>query len=243
MTGGTAAERLAAVRARIDAACRRAGRAPGEVTLIGATKTVPVEAITEAMAAGLGEFAENYVQELAAKAGEVAGARWHYIGRLQTGTVGRVADLADVVESAEPGRALAKLSRRAEAAGRVIPCLIQVDFTGRRQGVDLEGLPGFAAEASGLTGIRLIGLMTVPPLGDDPEASRPYFRRLRELREQLLGAHPGLHELSMGMSADFEIGVEEGATMVRVGTALFGDRPITASRDGSHAIRPGPGDH
>lgn len=214
---------ISAVRARIEAACRRAGRIAEEVTLIGATKSVPVEAIRDAHAAGLGDFAENYVKELVAKSAAVP-ARWHFIGRLQTGTVSRVAELADVVHSAEPGRGLSKLSGRAESAGRTVPCLAQVDFTGRRQGAGPEDMPAFLEGTCDLKGIRLVGLMTVPPFTKDPEGARPFFRRLRELREELVPVWPDLQELSMGMSADFEIAVEEGATMVRVGTAIFGPR-------------------
>jgi pyridoxal phosphate enzyme (YggS family) len=238
LAGGVAAA-IGTVRARIAAACGRSGRDPGDVALIGATKTVPVETIAEAMAADLTVFAENYVRELAAKAAVLPEARWHFVGRLQTGTVARVADLADTVQSAEPGTALSKLSRRAESAGRVVPCLVQVDLTGRRQGVDPEEVTRFMAEASTLTGIRLVGLMTVPPFTPDPEDARAFFARLRELRDRLVPTWPTLRELSMGMSADFEIAVEEGATMVRVGTALFGERPKKAPGGGSQPIRPG----
>jgi pyridoxal phosphate enzyme (YggS family) len=230
---------LSAIRARIEAACRRAGRAPEEVTLIGATKAVPAETIREALAAGLSDFAENYVNELAAKAAAVS-ARWHFIGRLQTGTVGRVAELAQMVHSAEPGRALSKLSRRAQAAERAVPCLAQVDFTeGRRQGVSPKEVGSFLAAVAELKGVALVGLMTVPPFTDDPEGGRRYFRRLLELRDGLSSRWPELRELSMGMSADFEIAVEEGATMVRVGTALFGERPARAPGDGAQPTRPG----
>jgi pyridoxal phosphate enzyme (YggS family) len=208
------------------------------VTLIGATKAVPVEAVREAVAAGLSDFAENYVKELAEKASAVS-ARWHFIGRLQTGTAGRVAEFARVVHSAEPGRALAKLSRHAQSAGQVIPCLAQVDFTeGRRQGVSPDDLVSCLRAAAALKGIRVVGLMTVPPLTQHPEDARPHFRHLRELRDALSSRWPELRELSMGMSADFEIAVEEGATMVRVGTALFGERPARAPGGDAQPARP-----
>jgi PLP dependent protein len=188
--------------------------------------------LRSALEAGIGDFGENYAKELRAKAGELggAGATWHFIGRLQHGTAPAVAELADVVHSAEPGGGLRRLARRAAEAGRRIPCLAQVDFTGRRQGVDPAALGGFLDHLEELDGVDPVGLMTLPPQTPDPEGARPYFERLRELRDALLPGHPGLLELSMGMSADYRIAVGEGATMVRVGTALFGRRPAERSR-------------
>jgi pyridoxal phosphate enzyme (YggS family) len=221
------------VRARIEAACRRSGREPNGVTLVAATKTVPMEAVRSAREAGVEHFAENYVKELAAKAAAVE-ATWHFVGKLQRGTAARVGDVADYIHSAEPGPGLRKLSSRAASNGRCIPCLVQVDFTGRRQGVAPEDTERLLEETSGMEGIRMVGLMTLPPPPDpgpaDPaEAARPYFARLRELRDELRSRWPAVEELSMGMSADYEVAVEEGATMVRVGTALFGDRPEGSS--------------
>lgn len=217
-------EALARVRQRIAAACERAGRRSDEVVLIGATKGVSIAQIAEARAAGIEHFGENYAKDLAAKAVEVE-ATWHFIGRLQAGTARKVADHAAWVHSAEGGGGLAAVARRAGTDGREIPCLAQVDFTGRRQGVDPEELRRFLEEAAAEAGIRVRGLMTIPPPTPDPEGARPYFQRLRGLRDELVGSWPELRELSMGMSADLEIAVEEGATMVRVGTALFGHRP------------------
>lgn len=223
------ARSLDRVRAEIAAACRAAGRDPAAVLLIAVTKTVPVALVRSALQAGIEDFGENYVNELRRKAAQV-GATWHFIGRLQHGTAATVAEVAGVVHSAEPGGGLRKLARRAAESGRRVPCLAQVDFTGRRQGVAPEDLPAFLDELEGLEGVRLLGLMTLPPQTPEPEGARPYFARLRELRDALRPTHPGLVELSMGMSADYRIAVGEGATMVRVGTALFGRRPAERSR-------------
>ena len=209
---------------RVEAACRRSGRLPEHVRLVGATKKVPLEAIERAKEAGMEEFAENYARELRRKA-EAIPARWHFIGKLQRGTASLVAKAADVIHSGEPGRGLEQVAKQAGRAGRQIEWLAQVDFTGRRQGVHPAGLDRFVEEASALAGLKLVGLMTLPPFSHDPEDSRAYFRRLRELRDTLQTVWPDLVELSMGMSGDYEVAVEEGATMVRVGTALFGERP------------------
>ena len=209
---------------RIHEACRRSGRDPMEVRLVGATKGVPPEVIRWAIEGGLSEFAENYARELVAKAVSMP-ARWHFVGKLQAGTARVVAAHCDVVHSAEPGSGLVRLAARADRQGRAIDCLAQVDFTGRRQGVGPEDLEPFLADASTLRGIRLVGLMTLPPPGQAAEEARPFFARLRALRERLVARWPDLRELSMGMSSDYEVAVEEGATMVRIGTALFGRRP------------------
>jgi pyridoxal phosphate enzyme (YggS family) len=215
---------VAAVRSGMASACVRSGRDPGEVLLVAVTKTVPVHLIEAARSEGIRDFAENYAAELADKA-SLVNATWHFIGKLQRGTVHRVADRAEVVHSAEPGRALDRLAARAASGGRAIRCLLQVDFTGRRQGVRPEDARGAVEECASIRGVQLIGLMTLPPWTGDPEATRPYFARLRALRDQLRESHPEVAELSMGMSGDYEVAVEEGATMVRVGTALFGARP------------------
>jgi pyridoxal phosphate enzyme (YggS family) len=223
---------VAEVRGRIEAASRRAGRRPQDVTLLGASKSVPVSMLQVARAAGVLHFGENRAADLAAKA-EALGATWHFIGKLQRGTARKVADVADVIHSAERGPALERVARRAASSGRRIDCLIQVDFTGRRQGVAPGEVADFASEVAGLDGLRLVGLMTLPPLTSDPEGARPYFRTLRSLLNELQTDHPEVRELSMGMSADFEIGVEEGATMVRVGSALFGPRPEPGTESAS----------
>jgi PLP dependent protein len=199
---------------------------------------VPTVVVAEARAAGLEHFGENRARDLESKSSAVE-ATWHFLGKLQRGTARKVADHADVVHSAEPGGGLVSLARRAESAGRSIRCLAQVDFTGRRQGVAPADLERFVTETQELAGVRVVGLMTVPPPTEEQEGARPYFRRLRDLLEGLTGRWPDLRELSMGMSADFEIAVEEGATMVRIGTALFGDRPRAGAEPGSGEPRPG----
>jgi pyridoxal phosphate enzyme (YggS family) len=224
------ADRLASVRRAIDDACERIGRSPGGVLLIGAAKTVSIGRIAEAVAAGLADVGENRAAELAAKAPRLdPSITWHFLGKLQRGTVARVAQHADVVHSVEPGRATERLASRLEREGRVIPTLIEVDFTGHRQGVDPEHVLAFAEQLAGFRSLDVRGLMTVPPLLEHPDASRRYFARLRELGERLTAVHPDAVELSMGMSADYVIAVEEGATMVRVGTAIFGPRPEPAA--------------
>ena len=215
---------VAAVRSGIESACGRSARAPHEVLLVAVTKTVPVQVIEAARAEGLHDFAENYAKELTTKAAEIE-ATWHFIGKLQRGTAHGVAEHADVVHSAEPGRALERLAARATLRRKIVRCLLQVDFTGRRQGVAPEEAATATKACGSLEGVHLVGLMTLPPLTADPEASRPYFARLRALRDRLQKVHPDVAELSMGMSGDYEVAVEEGATMVRVGTALFGARP------------------
>lgn len=189
---------------------------------MGVTKGVAPEAVRAAFEAGLAEFGENYVKELLAKREAAPSATWHFIGRLQRGTVHRVLAAADVVQTLEPGSAADRLARLAERRGEPVECLVEVDFTEGRVGVRPEAAEAFVERMAGRPGLRVRGLMTVPPLGEPP---RPYFARLRELRDRLRERLPGIRELSMGMSADYEEAVEEGATMVRVGSAIFGPRP------------------
>ena len=155
---------------------------------------------------------------------EVDGVRWHFIGTLQASSAHHVAALADIVETVAGEKATARLARRAHASGREIDALIEVDLTGERSGVSPEDLPAFADLVAGLEGITLRGLMTLPPIPERAEDARPWFVRLRELRDALADTHPQVVELSMGMSLDYAVAVEEGATMVRIGTALFGPR-------------------
>jgi PLP dependent protein len=216
---------LARVREGIARACDRSGRDPAAVRLVAASKAVPADAVRWAHEGGVEDFGENYVRELEAKRDAFAGPRWHFIGTLQSHTAHRVADLADVVQTLSPGNAVGRLARRAAQRGRRMPALIEVDFTGERTGVAPEGCMAFADEVSATEGLELRGLMTLPPLPKAPEDTRPYFIRLRELLAKVRANHPQAVELSMGMSMDYEVAVEEGATMVRVGTALFGERP------------------
>lgn len=230
--------RLEAVRRRIDEAARRSGRDPREVTLIAVTKTHPADAVREAMQAGAGDFGENRVQEAAAKIEELRdeahkksiGARWHLIGHLQSNKARRAAELFDFVHSIDDAALVLRLERICAERGRErLDALVQVDLAGEttKEGV-AEGALAEVVEAFGeCERVRLVGLMTLPPFFDDAERARPYFRRLRELRDEWRGRGAfgaGSGELSMGMTNDFEVAVEEGATMVRVGTALFGER-------------------
>lgn len=215
---------LSDIRAGIAAAALRSGRDPALITIVAAAKTVPVEAVRWVVDAGVTAVGENYVAELRAKAPVLPEARWHFIGTLQRGTAHRVADFANVVETVSAEGALRRLAGRAARAGRTLDVLIEVDFTTERSGVMPEDLPAAASLVASLEGVRLTGLMTLPPVPETPEDARPYFRRLRDLRDDLRRTSPEVLELSMGMSLDYPIAVEEGATMVRIGTALFGPR-------------------
>lgn len=226
MTGSGIAERLRAVQERIAAAATRAGRDPSGVRLVAVSKTQPIEAVRAAYAAGARDFGENYAAELAEKiaaTGDLADARWHFIGHLQTNKVKLIAGAALVhgVDSARLASAIA-----ARFADRVTPVLVQVSLAGEAQksGAGRDEVPGIL-EAIAATGGRVVarGLMTMPPLTEDPEQVRPVFRALRELRDAL-GGPERLPDLSMGMSGDYEVAIEEGATLVRVGTAIFGVR-------------------
>jgi hypothetical protein len=216
---------LAEIRSRIERACARAGRDPASVRLVAAAKTVEPEAIAWVRDAGVIDVGENYVGELRAKRAALADIRWHFIGTLQRGTAHRVAELADVVETVVPGSAARRLSRRAEERERDLEVLIEVDLTGERTGVPPEAVPEAADEIAAMPGLELVGLMTLPPLPERPEDSRPHLRALARLLRSIADRHPTAQELSMGMSLDYEVAIEEGATMVRIGTALFGARP------------------
>jgi pyridoxal phosphate enzyme (YggS family) len=220
---------LEAVRTAIGRACERAGRDPAEVTLVAAAKTQPAEPIRWLVDAGVTAIGENYVRELRDVRDAVPGARWHYIGALQRSSAHHVAALADVVETLADDRATERLGRRAAEAGRVLDALIEVDFTERRSGAHPDDVASFADRVAGLEGLRLRGLMTVPPIGTSADDARPWFRRLRALRDRVRENHPDVVDLSMGMSLDYEAAVEEGATMVRIGTALFGAREPRAT--------------
>ncbi len=218
---------IAGVRGRVASGCDRAGRPPEEVRLIGVTKGVPGAMVAQAARAGLGEFGENYVQELVTKRELVPDAAWHFIGRLQHNKVRRLLDAVDVVHTLEPGRAAERLAHLAEERGRPVDCLVEVDFSGGRVGVAAEAAEAFVERMVRTSGVRVRGLMTVAPLGEDP---RPAFVKLRELRDRLGERYRDVRELSMGMSTDLEAAVEEGATMVRVGAAIFGPRQIEVPR-------------
>jgi pyridoxal phosphate enzyme (YggS family) len=226
------AERVAAVRERIARAADRARRSPEDVRLVAVSKTQPVEAVREAFAAGVRDFGENRVQEaepkIAASADLVAaGARWHLVGHLQSNKARRSAGLFELVQSIDSLDIAERLARVGEETGRTVRGLVEVDLAGEASKFGLPEAELLAALESlrGRAGLRLEGLMVLPPPLDDLEAVRPYFRRLRELRDRALGERLlAAGELSMGMSHDFEAAIEEGATLVRVGTAIFGER-------------------
>jgi PLP dependent protein len=213
-------QNLAAVRERIARTAERKRRDPAEITLLAVTKIFPAAAIQEAYELGLREFGENYVQEFEGKSpqvGGLAGARFHLIGHLQSNKSKKAAELFQVIQTVDSS----KLARRLNEAGRALDVMLEVKLGGEeaKSGAEPAGLPEIIEGVRGCGNLRLTGLMTMPPWSDDPEASRPYFRRLRELADQ-----HGLRGLSMGMSHDLETAIEEGATCVRVGTALFGKR-------------------
>jgi hypothetical protein len=223
---------LGAVRRRLDEAASDAGRSPADVRLVVVTKTVPVPAIRAAIEAGARDLGENYVAELREKRPAIADAevQWHYIGALQSGTATHVADLADVVHTVAGERAARRLAGRAARNGRTLDALLEVDFTGERAGVAPEEAAAAADLVTSLEGLRFRGLMTIAPLTPDAEGARPWFRKLRELRDTLRERHPDVLELSMGMSLDYQVAVQEGATMVRIGTAVFGARTSPPER-------------
>ena len=227
---GAIADNLARVRDRIERAARAAGMDAASVRLIAVSKTKPASLIREAYAAGQRDFGENYVQELLAKheeLGDLAGIAWHAIGHLQTNKAKDVAKACSVVHSLDSTKLAGELSKRAEALGKVLDVLIQVNVGGEAQksGCEPDAVPGILDAARGASGLRVRGLMTVPPATDDAGEARRYFEMLVALRD----AHGGkgaLPELSMGMTHDLEIAVACGATMVRVGSAIFGERSV-----------------
>jgi pyridoxal phosphate enzyme (YggS family) len=227
----TVADRLSAVRARIDAAARGAGRDPSSVRLVAVSKTFPIEAVRDAWAAGQRDFGENRVQEALEKIGAAADldVRWHLIGHLQTNKARKAATAFSMIQSVDSVELLRRLDAAATEAGRTPDLLIQLDLAGEatKSGARPKDVPAVLDAATACRAARVVGLMTIPPIPDTPEDARPGFRRLRDLRDGWLaaGTPPAmLRELSMGMSGDFEVAVQEGATIVRVGTAIFGAR-------------------
>lgn len=210
-------------------ACARAGRSPHSVRLMAVSKVHPVAALVEAYAAGQRLFGENRVQEVAMKYPTLAGLpdlEMHLIGPLQNNKTAKAVDLFQAVDTLDSAKTAARLNAAAEALGRVLPVLIEVKLSHEesKHGLAPEELPALLEAVAGMPYLRIDGLMTVPPAAEDPEEARPYFRSLRALRDENLARYPGLTELSMGMSGDFAVAVEEGSTTVRVGTAIFGRR-------------------
>jgi pyridoxal phosphate enzyme (YggS family) len=218
------AERLADVRARLRAAAARAGRPETDVTLVAVSKLQPLEAIREAYAAGQRVFGESYAQELRDKAKALADLpdlRLHFIGRLQKNKAKYVAPLAALFEALDGVDLARELDRRASSAGRVLPLLVELNLgEAQKGGVPPAGLDSLLAAVASLPSLEVRGLMCIPPQVASGEEVRPYFREVARLARER-----GLPTVSMGMSADFETAVEEGATLVRVGTAIFGERP------------------
>jgi pyridoxal phosphate enzyme (YggS family) len=224
--------RFADVRSKIDEAARQAGRAPQDVTLVAISKTHPAETVTAAIAAGITDLGENRVQEAAAKIEQLGRteARWHLVGHLQTNKVSRAVKLFDYIHSLDSVQLAQRLEQACEKVDRAeLPVLIQIDL-GKEEtktGLDPAQLPDLLQALKTCSRVKLIGLMTLPPYFENADCARPFFKTLRELRDDLqkeghFGERAG--ELSMGMSHDFEIAIQEGATMVRVGTAIFGER-------------------
>ncbi len=228
MTDCDVAQNLAGVRRRIEAACERARRDPALVKLVGVTKTVPAERIKPAIEAGLEIIGENYMQEAKSKRDALAGlpVLWHCIGHLQANKAKIALECCDWIESVDSVGLAAELNRRAGLSGRKVPVLIQVNIGSEetKNGIGESELTSFVESCRGFERLELRGLMALPPFFDQPERVRPFFRRMRELLDQLRARDENLCELSMGMSGDFEVAIEEGATIVRVGTAIFGHR-------------------
>ena len=228
------AENIAAIQVRIAQAAHRAGRRPEEIALMAVSKTHPPEKIREAYAAGLRLFGENKVQEFAGKFAalkDLPDAKFQMIGHLQSNKAAKAAELFSAIDSVDSLRLAEKLNAAAAAENKQLAILIEINIAGEaaKSGIapDSAELQALLQAAPRLEHLSFRGLMTVPPIADDPEAARPFFKRLRALRDQIAAQHLpsiGLDELSMGMSHDFEVAIEEGSTCVRVGTAIFGKR-------------------
>jgi pyridoxal phosphate enzyme (YggS family) len=230
MAQSAMAERIAAVERRIAAAARAAGRPREGIRLIAVSKGHPASAVREAYDLGVRVFGENYAKEISAKAEEIGGLPglvWHFIGHLQSNKARVVAPIVDEVDSVDSVHLAAELGRRAAKAGRVVRVLVEVNVATEeaKSGCAPQDLEALLHAVEAQPALALGGLMTIPPLGEEPEQARRFFGALRALRS-LHGGPDRLPDLSMGMSADLEIAIAEGATMVRVGTAIFGERPL-----------------
>ncbi|MEI6971407.1 MAG: YggS family pyridoxal phosphate-dependent enzyme [bacterium] len=227
---GSFEERLAAIRDRVTAACARAGRSPDDVLLLPVTKGVDPDSVSVAARCGLGVFGESKVQEARHKIGMCPGhLSWHMIGHLQSNKVREAVHLFSMVHSIDSLDLLRQVAAASDNAGKTMPVCLEVNVSGEgsKYGLAVADVEGVVAAGNDLGRIEVRGLMTIPPVAEDPGASRPYFRKLRELRDRLRASTGvDLNDLSMGMSNDFEIAIEEGATVVRVGTILFGKREV-----------------
>ena len=223
-------ENLKTVRERIEAACRRVGRDPDEVTLIAVSKTKPVEMMREAYDAGQRDFGENKVQEITRKYEEMPGdVRWHMIGHLQRNKVKYIVGQTALIHSVDSLRLAETISQEAVKKDVTVPILLEVNVAGEesKYGVSCDEAMTLAKQISSLPNIRIEGLMTIAPYVSDPEENRPVFRKLRQFGVDMKGKNMNnvnVNILSMGMTGDYEVAVEEGATMVRVGTGIFGER-------------------
>ncbi len=224
-------DNITSLEARLQAACVRAGRKRDEITLVAVTKTFGADVIREAMGAGLRDFGENYVQELIAKNQELSdlSPRWHFIGHLQSNKVKHVAPFIHLIHSVDSVRLAREIDKRGEGCGRVLDVLAEVHSTEEetKSGVLPEQAADLVKQMAGLNHLKVRGLMTMGPFSDDPNDSRLSFRRIALLAKEI--EREGIEEvsmttLSMGMTADFEVAIEEGATLVRIGTAIFGER-------------------
>jgi pyridoxal phosphate enzyme (YggS family) len=225
------AENLSRIKERMAEAAIRSGRTPGSVKLVGVTKTVDLDRIKEAVSAGLQILGENYVQEARDKIRELKDrVSWHFVGRLQTNKAKYAVKLFDVIHTVDSFKLAQELNRRAQPLGRTIPIIIQVNLASEvsKGGVEPSECLSLIRYVSVLENLQIRGLMTMPPFFDQPERARPYFAQLREMSQKIAEAQVAgveMNELSMGMSGDFEAAIEEGATLIRVGTAIFGERP------------------
>ncbi|HSU19036.1 MAG TPA: YggS family pyridoxal phosphate-dependent enzyme [Acidobacteriaceae bacterium] len=223
------AANLDRVRNEIADACTRAHRDPATVALMAVSKMHPAEAILEAHAAGQRLFGENRVQEAQAKLPQLTGLeglQLHLIGPLQNNKTNKAPELFQAVDTLDNLKTAERLDRAAHDANKRLPVLIEVKLSPEetKHGIDPAALPTLLDQLAGLPNLDVRGLMTVPPWSEDPETARPYFEQLRRLRDELQPAHPDLTELSMGMTNDFRVAIEEGSTTVRIGTAIFGKR-------------------
>jgi pyridoxal phosphate enzyme (YggS family) len=229
MSTGTIAENLAHLHEQIAEACRRANRSDNSVALMAVSKVHPVEMILEAYAAGQRLFGENRVQEFQEKSPhlkDLTEAKFHLIGPLQSNKTAKAAELFDAIDAVDSLKIAQRLNTAAATLGKNLPVLIEVKLSHEesKHGLSPEELPALLAAMEELESIAAVGLMTVPPWSEDAEPARPYFRELRRLRDQSVAQFPHVTQLSMGMSNDFTVAIEEGSTCVRVGTALFGRR-------------------
>lgn len=238
----TVATRLAGIEERIEAACRRSGRDRSDVTLVAVTKTFPASVVAEGIEAGLRALGENRVQEAAGKMAELdelrrtLGVHWHLIGHLQSNKVRRAVELFDAIHSIDSLRLAERVEAVCAEKGRSMPILIEVNLGGEtsKAGASPAEIVTLCGEVARLPHLELLGLMTVPPFLDDPEEVRPYFRQLRHLLTQVRErgeVGESCRHLSMGMSHDFETAIEEGATFIRIGTALFGTRDSSPNQE------------